>query len=215
MAVKKAIKKATKKAPAKKANARVNPAGSGIRPDSSLGKALARRTEENLTDAMKRRRDIFVREYLYDFNGANAWRRMMAEVSPDDTRTFTPAQAAEHAYQLRNEPYVAARIKECIEGLEAANMISEQRILGMAIREAELQGIGAKHSARVSAIGMLMDYLNMTSKAKAVAQRVPTGGGGNGLRGGVMVVPDVAGTADEWEAAAAQAQAKLKEEVRK
>lgn len=30
-----------------------------------------------------------------------------------------------------------------------------------------------------------------------------------------MVVPAVAGTADEWEAAAAQAQAQLKDEVRK
>jgi hypothetical protein len=211
---KKAAKKAVKKVPAKK-NHRKNAHGAGIRPESSLARNLAHRTEENLSDAMKHRRDVFIREYLRDFNGAQAWLRMKAEVDPEEQhKSWTPAQAAEYAYQLRNEPYVAQRIAQLIDAMEATNMLSEQRVLAMAIREAELQGIGAKHAARVSAVGMLMDYLSMSSKAKAAAQRANPAGGTGGPRGGVMVVPDVA-SVDDWEAAAAQAQAKLKEEVRK
>lgn len=213
MAAKKAVKKAAKKAPAK--NARKNAPGAGLRPDSSLAQTLARRTEDNLTPAMKHRRDIFIQEYLYDFNGAQAWRRMKARVDPAEDKVYTNAQAAEFAYQLRNEPYVALRLKEALEAMDAANMLSEQRILGMAIREAELQGIGAKHAGRVAAIKLLMDYKKMTSGAQAAANRGSGGAGGaSGPRGGVMVVPDVA-SVDDWEEMAADAQAQLKEEVRK
>lgn len=215
MATKKVVKKAVKKAPAK--NARRNAPGEGIRSDSSLAKALSRRTEENLTDAMKHRRDVFIREYIRDFNGAQAWLRMKAEVDPQDSHTnYTPAKAAEHAYQLRNEPYVAKRIAELIDSMEAANMINENRILAMVIRDAELQGIGAKHAARVGAQKLLMDYMKMTSGARAAQQRAQAPGEADGLpRGGVMVVPPVEGSPESWEARAAAAQAALKEEVRK
>lgn len=216
MATKKAVKKAVKKAPAKKAANRNSSHGAGIDPNSHYGKALARRTEENLTPAMKHRRDVFIREYIRDFNGAQAWLRMKAEVDPEDAhKHYSPAQAAEHAYQLRNEPYVAKRIAELVDSLEAANMISQQRVLAMLIRDAELQGIGAKHAARVSAQKVLVDVLGMSTAAKAVAARTESASGAGLPRGGVMVVPAVAGTADEWEAAAASAQAKLKDEVRK
>lgn len=214
MATKKAAKKVAKKTTKSVVN-RSRTHGEGIDPNSSLGRTLARRTEENLTDAMKRRRDIFVREYLYDFSAANAWRRMKAELDPEDQKAYTPTEAAERGYQLKNEPYVSMRIREAIELQEAANILSEQRVLSMAIREAELQGIGAKHAARVSAVGLLMDYLAMTSKAKTAAQqRTANPSGAGGPRGGVMVVPDVV-SVDKWEGAAAEAQAKLKEEVRK
>lgn len=216
MATKKVAKKAVKKAPAKKAANRNSTHGAGIDPTSTYGQRLARRTEENLTPAMKHRRDVFIREYIRDFNGAQAWLRMKAEVDPEDAhKHYSPAQAAEHAYQLKNEPYVAKRIAELVDSLEAANMISQQRVLAMLIRDAELQGIGAKHAARVSAQKVLVDVLGMSSQAKAAAARTEGAGGAGGPRGGVMVVPAVAGTADEWEAAAAEAQAKLKEEVRK
>jgi hypothetical protein len=215
-AAKKAVKKAAKKVPAKKAANRVKSHGEGVDPTSTYGQRLARRTEENLTPAMKHRRDVFIREYLRDFNGAQAWLRMKAEVDPQDAhKHYTPAQAAEHAYQLRNEPYVAKRIAELVDAMDAANVISQQRVLAMLVREAELQGIGAKHAARVAAQKVLVDVLGMSSAAKAAAARVPSGPGGNGLpRGGVMVVPDVAGDVESWEAAAADAQARLKQEVR-
>ncbi len=217
MATKKAVKKAVKKAPAKKVANRNSAHGAGIDPGSTYGQRLARRTEENLTPAMKHRRDVFITEYLRDFNGAQAWLRMKAQVDPEDAhKHYSPAQAAEHAYQLRNEPYVAKRIAEVMDAMDAASMLSQTRVMAMAIREAELQGHGAKHAARVSAIKLLADMLDMTSAAKAAGARNPQGGNGAGLpRGGVMVVPEVAGTADEWEAAAADAQARLKEEVRK
>lgn len=217
MATKKVAKKAVKKAPAKKASGRVNAHGEGLRSTSKLAQVLSRRTEENLTPAMKHRRDVFIREYLRDFNGSQAWLRMKAECDPEDAhKTYTPIQSSEAAYQLRQEPYVAARIAELVDSLEAANMVSQQRVLAMLLRDAELQGIGAKHAARVSAQKVLVDILGMSSAAKAVAARTDSAqGAGSGHRGGVMVVPAVAGTADEWEAAAAQAQAQLKEEVRK
>lgn len=221
MATKKVVKKVpARKAPAKKvpakANKRTNAHGEGIRADSSLARTLARRTEENLTAPMKHRRDVFIREYLRDFNGAQAWLRMKAECDPDDAHErYTPRVCAEHAYQLKNEPYVAKRLAELIDGMEAANMINQQRVLAMVLRDAELQGLGAKHAARVSAQKLLMDFMGMTSQAKAVQQRDNQGGGNGGPRGGVMIVPDVAGTADDWEAAAAKSQAQLKAEVRK
>lgn len=216
MATKKAVKKAVKKVPAKKTNARVNAHGAGLRPESALARSLAHRTEENLSDSMKHRRNVFIREYLRDFNGAQAWLRMKAEVDPQDAhKTWSPAQAAEHAYQLRNEPYVAQKIAEMIDSLEAANMINDRRILAMVIRDAELQGIGAKHAARVGAQKLLMDYMGMTSAAKEAARRGTPEGGAAGPRGGVMVVPAVEGSADSWEARAAAAQAALKEDVRK
>lgn len=216
MATKKVAKKAVKKAPAKKASGRVNAHGEGLRSTSKLAQVLSRRTEENLTPAMKHRRDVFIREYLRDFNGSQAWLRMKAECDPEDAhKTYTPIQSSEAAYQLRQEPYVAKRIAELVDSLEAANMVSQQRVLAMLLRDAELQGIGAKHAARVSAQKVLVDILGMSSAAKAVVARTGGAQGAGGPRGGVMVVPAVAGTADEWEAAAAQAQAQLKEEVRK
>lgn len=214
MATKKAAKKVAKKAPAKKA---VRKKAGGIDPNSTYGARLARRTEENLTDAMKHRRDVFIREYVRDFNGAQAWLRMKAEVDPQDAhKHYTAAQAAEHAYQLRNEPYVAKRIAELVDAMESAALLNQNRVLAMAIREAEREGMGAKHSARVSAIKLLADLLEMTSAGKTNQHNRQQGGSGaGGPAGGVMVVPEVAKSAETWEQRAARAQAELKAEVRK
>lgn len=214
MAAKKAVKKAAKKAPAKKTVAK-RTAGSGIDPDSTYGQRLARRTEENLTPAMKHRRDVFIQEYLYDFIGAQAWRRMKARVDPDDHKPYSAEVAAEQAYMMLNEPYVALKVRETIDAMEEGNMLSRQRVLGMAIREAEFQGFGAKHAGRVGAVKLLMDYLKMTSGAEAAGNRGggPQGASG-GPRGGVMVVPGEVGV-DQWEAKAMGAQARLKEDVKK
>lgn len=211
MAVKKAVtKKAAKKG--KTAEYR-NKRGQGVNPDSAYGKRLLRRTEENLTPPMKNRRDVFITEYLYDFNAAQAWRRMKAIVDPEDTKPYTNVQAAEQGYMLTREPYVALKIRECLEAQEESKMLSRQRVLGMAIREAEREGLGAKHAARVSSIGLLMRALKMVDAPGSGGGRGGVGGH-NGPRGGVMVVPDVP-SVDDWEAMSAQAQAQLKDEVRK
>lgn len=215
-ATKKATKKVAAKKVAKKAAA-APPAGGRGDPNTAYRKRLNRRTEENLTDRMRYRRDVFVTEYLRDFNGAQAWLRMKAICEPeDDTSRYTAAQCAEHAYQLRQEPYTAKRIADGIDALNAATMLTQQRVMAMAIREAELQGAGAKHAARVSAIKLLSDKLDkmaeLAERAEAAAKQARQGTGLNAS--GVMVVPPVAATVDDWEARAAAAQARLKQEVR-
>lgn len=213
-AVKKVAKKAVKKAPARKAvghaSGRKNKPGEGLRKDSSLGKTLAERTEENMRPSTKRRRDVFVAEYLYDFNGAAAYRRMRAICDPDNKKELTPAQASNLGYNMRNEPYVELRIREVVDLLEQKELINQNRILAMLVREANVHGIGAQHGGRVAALKTLVDVLGMGS----AAQQARRAAAGSGRGSGVMVVPEE-GSVGTWEERAQAAQAKLKEEVRK
>lgn len=207
---------AVKKKPAPKKTApRRNKRGEGLNPDSAYGKAILSRTEDKLTPAMKVRRDIFISEYMVDFNAAQAWLRMKARHEPEDLhKEYTAAECAEHGYRMTREPYVAKRIQELMDSMSQAELINANRVLGMAIREANYHGLGAQHGGRVNAIKLLADLLSMTSTAKAATARNDTPKGNTGPRGGVMLVP---ATESEkgWEARSKAAQARLKEEVRK
>lgn len=172
-------------------------------PDSGFSKLIGKRTEENLSPAMKKRRDHFISEYLVDFNAAQAFIRMKAEEEP--FKEIDAAAAAAGGYSFTREPYVAKKIQEALEDMEEANIITRKRVLGGLIREANYHGVGAQHGARVSSWSKLAGILRMD--VKIVEQNV-------GLRGGVMIVPQTE-DGESWEARAAGAQAALKEDVRK
>ncbi len=154
-------------------------------------KALLRMTEENLTPRMKARRDAFIAEYLVDWSGPNAMIRSGG----------SPSTACKLARQYLHEPYVAKKIRECIDALEEAGLINRKRVLAGLVREANYHGIGASHGARVSAYGVLAKILGMEA-----AQKVD-------VKVGVMVVP-MAATPEDWEKQAIEGQAKLKSDVR-
>jgi hypothetical protein len=198
-----AKKAATKRAPTKRIRAGV---ATGAAEQSGFSQKVARRTEANLSDRMKRDRDVFVTEYLCDFNAGNAWRRMKATCYPDDPLTMSQeVKASDYGYELTREPYVAFKIKEAIDALEEDQLINRKRILSGLVREANYHGVGASHSARVGSYGKLASILGMDNhKLEATLA----------LRGGVMIVPQVE-SEETWEERAAKAQAALKEEVRK
>lgn len=172
-------------------------------PESGFSKQMAKRTEENLSPAMKKRRDHFISEYLVDFNAAQAFIRMKAEEEP--FKEIDAAAAAAGGYSFTREPYVAKKIQEALEAMEEANIVTRKRVLGGLLREANYHGVGAQHGARVSSWTKLAGILKMD--VKQVEASVA-------LRGGVMIVPATEDGAG-WEARAAEAQAALKEEVRK
>lgn len=153
-----------------------------------------RRTEENLTPTMRFRRDAFIAEYLVDWSGPMAWIRSGG----------SPNSAAKMAYELLREPYVTRKIRECIDSLEEAKIINRNRILAGLVREANYQGIGASHGARVSAYSVLAKILGMEAASKVEVDH----------KGGVMLVPFTP-SVDEWERNAIEAQATLKTDVRK
>lgn len=163
-------------------------------PNSQTAKKLKRFTEEFMLEHpdMKERRDRFIAEYLVDFNGALAYIRAGGPCTT----------ASKMSSQYLREPYVARKIRECIDSLEEAKLINRKRVLAGLVREANYMGIGASHSARVSAYSKLASILGMDAPVKVDAKVK--------FAGGVMLVPF---TADpiEWEKKAIEAQKKLKD----
>lgn len=164
--------------------------------DNKQGKKLKRRTLENLSPKMKEKRDRFITEYVKDFNGP------MAYVRAGGPYTSATKMSGEY---LR-EPYVASRIWEVIDAMEEADLITRKHVIAMFIREANYQGMGASHGARVAAIGHLAKVLGMEQTNVNLKGDIK-------FRGGVMLVP--APDPMSWEQAAAEAQRQLKEDVRK
>lgn len=164
--------------------------------DNKQGRKLKRRTLENLSPKMKEKRDRFITEYVKDFNGP------MAYVRAGGPYTSAVKMSGEY---LR-EPYVASRIWEVIDSMEEAELITRKHVIAMFIREANYQGMGASHGARVAAIGHLAKVLGMEQTNVNVKGDIK-------FRGGVMLVP--APDPMSWEQAAAEAQRQLKEDVRK
>lgn len=160
------------------------------------GRKLATRTEENLTPKMKSIRDKFITEYVKDFNGPLAYVRAGGPYTT----------AAKMAGEFLREPYVAQRVWSVIDSMEEAEIINRKHVLAGLLREAQYQGMGASHGARVSAwshlskiLGMEQTNINLNADVK--------------FRGGVMLVP--APDPMTWEQSAAEAQKQLKEDVRK
>lgn len=175
-----------------------NQKGWGRKPDpnSQTATKIKRFTEEFMIEhpLMKTKRDRFIAEYLIDFNGPMAWIRSGGAYST----------ATKMASQYLREPYVAKKIWEVIDSLEEVELINRKRVLAGLVREANFMGIGASHSARVSAYSKLASILGMDAPQKIEAKVK--------FAGGVMLVPFVADP-KEWEQKAIEAQKKLKDEI--
>lgn len=151
------------------------------------------------TTAEKALRDLFVNEYLVDYDAQKAAMRC----------GFGGQFAIEYSKKFMAEPYVQQRISKLgtsadvdQEDLEAFNV---RRVREQLTREAFYYGPGASHSARVSALAKLAEINNMLG---AKGGRGGGPGGGGAIAGGVMQVPTISNV-DEWEAEAARSQDEL------
>jgi len=163
---------------------------------SKTARKLMKRTEDKITPKMKARRDAFINEYIVDFNGPAAVIRSGGAI----------CTAPKMSSEFLREPYVLSRVKALIDAMEEANLINRKRILAGLIMEANFHGMSASHGARVTAWKTLADILGMEAPKTVKNEHL--------VKGGVMMVP-MAGSAKEWEEAAARSQSELKEEVRK
>lgn len=158
-----------------------------------------------LGEREKALRDMFVREYLYDFDHIAAALRC----------GFLTAFAKEYADKFMSEPYVQQQLRMYSElgfapgTQEAMNeeLNAKRKVFNALMREAHYHGADGKHSARVSALAKLATILGM-DKGPDKDQ-----GKGELHRGGVMAVPAIANLND-WEDAAVISQEALVQHAR-
>lgn len=195
-----------KKAPPKPVAPWEQPKKNPVRPadpNSKTAKKLASHTEENLTPRKRQRADLFIIEYLRDYNATRAYRRTRLIECPFDD--VSDDVCSQQGYEMKRWPYVSQKIQEAFEIAEEKNVVTRTEVLHGLKREALFHGPGASHGARVSGWGKLATIMGMDQKQ---VER------GLSMKGGIMVVPAVEGL-DDWEQRAQAAQAALKEEVRK
>lgn len=142
-------------------------------------------------------RDRFVKEYVLDQQPIDAAVRV----------GFHRAFAEQYVKQFFQEPYVLRKIREheLQNSLENDDFVEQQnsRIISNLIREANYFGPGASHAARIQANIKLAEMTGLIGE----------NGQGNVGSSGVMVVEEITDVED-WEQKAADAQAKLKQEVK-
>jgi len=157
--------------------------------------------EQNYSENELALRELFVAEYLIDFDSYGAAIRV----------GFNGGQIAQqYSKAFMSEPYVRKRIREQMDRLSADDKSLRQtyqnRIIQGLLREAHYNGPGASHSARVSAFAKLASIVGLDQMSDPKVNGVAA-------QGGVMEVPHIPGI-DAWEQAASTAQAKLKQTVR-
>ena len=148
--------------------------------------------QNSLTEKEKALRDLFVAEYLVDYDRLAAAMRCGFEFQ----------LAMEWSARLFQEPYVQQRIARLRisadvdqDSLEEYN---KRRVREGLISEAFYRGPGSSHSARVSALKALATINGMVPKGDL-------GKGGPSEKGGVMAVPGIADI-DDWEKTASASQ---------
>lgn len=158
-----------------------------------------------LSDREKALRDVFVNEYLKDFNP------LLAAMRCGFMRSF----AEEYAVKFMDEPYVLNRIQSIQnsvteDGNESADSeaYNRQRVLTALMREAHFYGAGSSASARVAALSRLAAIYGM-DKPKGKDKSPETVAN----RGGVMRVPEIADVT-KWEEVAVKTQERLVTDVR-
>ena len=154
----------------------------------------------DLSTSERELRDRFIEEYLKDYDQTTAAIRI----------GFPMSFARTYAERFMTEPYVRQKISE----REAAQLdpseeknefeIDRRRIRAALLREANYNGPGSSHSARVSALAKLASIRDMDSPIKVKTEHT--------LRGGVMMVPGIA-SLDEWEKTAQLSQENLKRDA--
>lgn len=138
-------------------------------------------------------RDLFVKEYMLDFDPVTACMRC----------GFQSVMAAQYATRFMEEPYVQRRIAAEQMRIAAADDeeqqdMEKQRIIAGLLREAHYRGPGSSHAARVAAFAKLASIKGLDKETKAQL----------GEQSGVMLVPGISNL-DEWENIAQKSQEKL------
>lgn len=150
---------------------------------------------QEIPRAKKLRREQFVREYIKDFNGSEAMRRM-------GSLSKTPwVQASEWLKEAYTQWFLAKMVSE----LDEQAIITRNEVLFGLKKEANSHGIDGSAAARISAWRAI---------AKILGIEITKVEGNVNLGGGVMLMP-MSGTPEQWEKAASEAQKKLKADVRK
>lgn len=148
---------------------------------------------DEMSPREKALRDLFVSEYLIDYDQVKAAQRC----------GFALQFAIEYGRKFMEEPYVQRRINEVrfkkIDERELEDY-DKARIRTALMAEAHNRGPGSSHSARVSALSKLAALYGMEAPKKIDANV--------NHRGGVMAVPGIAAL-DEWEQQASASQDEL------
>ena len=154
----------------------------------------------DMTPADKELRDLFAREYLFDFDPKAACIRC----------GFLEQYALQYAQQFMGESYVQnkiaslSKVGKAIGEDKEHDQQTKQAVLTSLFREANYRGAGSSHGSRVAALAKLASILGMDAPTK-MEQTITH-------KGGVMAVPGIAGL-DEWEAKAVESQSKLTNEA--
>lgn len=150
--------------------------------------------------AVKSEKEMFVEEYLVDFDFYAA-----------AIRAGVPRlQARKKGKLLMQDGDVLRLVKERLDTMLPEEIVSPQRILGGLMREA---GTAVFNSDRVAALKAAHSVLKDLKVAKRIDREDEEKDKIKKRGSGVMVVPGVAALND-WEAAAQAQQAKLKEKVK-
>lgn len=141
-------------------------------------------------------RDLFVAEYLIDFNSVAAAQRC----------GFSRSNAIEYSQRFLQESYVQKKIKNMeLTPVDEDREIefNRQRVKQQLMREAYYHGPGSSHAARVAALAKLMSIYGMEAPKQVNTKNV------HEHRGGVMRTPVPVANAEEWEAQAVANQESL------
>lgn len=156
-------------------------------------------TQPPMNEREKALRDLFVREYLVDYNAFGAAMRC----------GFMRSFAEDYAKKFLEEPYVQQQITLLQVNIshadddEAASAFNKSRIYNGLMREAHYYGPGSSSASRVAALSKLATIEGMDAKAKAKNPNDHSS-----KRGGVMVAPSIIDVTD-WEQTAVKSQEKL------
>lgn len=153
----------------------------------------------DLTYREKALRDLFVNEYLTDYDSLQAAIRI----------GYARSYAREYAVRFMEEPYVLQQIKlrESNNSVEQSPEEMKKRVMIGLIREANYRGPGCSQAARVAALGKLAEIHGMNAPTRT--QSEITGANGQPLNGaGVFVIPGIM-TEEQWAEQAAAQQAAL------
>lgn len=165
--------------------------------DDKEAREFAEQDWSHLQEGMKLRRDRFVYEYIKDFNGAAAIRRM----------GYLSKQPQIRASEWMAEPYVQWKLGQMLAKLDEKAIVTRTEILMGLKKEAFSDDVpfSANASTRISALRAL---------AKILGMEITRVEGNMTVNGGVMEVP-FSGSVDDWEKKAKGSQAELKKSVRK
>ena len=101
-------------------------------------------------------RDLFVQEYMKDYDAFNACLRV----------GFQATYALEYSQQFLRESYVQQRIKACELQSGLREEDSERLVLSVLRREMQYTGPGSSHAARVSAAGLMAKLLGLEAPSR-------------------------------------------------